>query len=428
METERHSGRTPWLFPLFFVLVAIASFDFLMSVDYVERKDQTTEAKLEESISRTESGNAVRQAALLALLVTAGAVVFQERKRIVVRSGLAATVLLFTVWACASILWSHDAPLTIRRVAILCILLLTSLAMGARFSTDSILRFGFWAGAVTIAVGLATELALGTFQPWDPEYRFAGIMNPIFQGAHCGMTALCALALQRTSSRRFLYLVIAALALVFMLLTRSRGPIGATAVAIVVYGSLTSPGVRRAAQLGLVALVLVLPFTSARQDLLVGTHSAMLAGRSIELGYEMQGRDALWTECMKYVSRRPLLGYGYDSFWTRDVTFAVTDASGFTSQHTHNAFLDLTLGVGLPGMGVFVAIIAIAMLQLQNLFRSSGNHCYACAAALVVLYAIHNIFVSVQLAVQLQTLVVTALVMKVAFANKATDSEDAAYG
>ena len=63
-----------WLGLVLFILCAVASFEWHMSVDYLERKEQSIEAKLEESIERTESGNGSRQAALTLLdsLVTSG--------------------------------------------------------------------------------------------------------------------------------------------------------------------------------------------------------------------------------------------------------------------------------------------------------------------------------------------------------------------
>ena len=34
-----------------------------------------------------------------------------------------------------------------------------------------------------LIVGVGTELALGTFRPWSPDYRFAGTVHPNSQGA-----------------------------------------------------------------------------------------------------------------------------------------------------------------------------------------------------------------------------------------------------
>jgi O-antigen ligase len=124
----------------------------------------------------------------------------------------------------------------------------------------------------------------------------------------------------------------------------------------------------------------------------------------------------------------------------------VTDASGFTSQHTHNAFLDLLLGTGIPGAVTYVLIVILGMrilfslwwgkmgrfpisggsitraeaLRARDATEEAGNgeasrFFYASCLALLVLYAIHNLFVSVHLAVQLQTFIVLVILAKLGF-------------
>ena len=417
-DTSFSAPRTPWAaYAFILVILGAASFDFLMSVHYVERKDQTIEAKLEESVELTEAGNVKRQAALLVLgAVSVASLLRRGRNPLRFRGAVPALLLFFVAWAWASVLWSYDEALTFRRVVILSILLIAALAAAERFTFRDIILLAFVSGCATIVIGLAAELALGMFRPWDPDYRFAGVMNPIFQGAHCGMAAVAALALARQYKKhRPLYLAAALVAILFMLLTRSRGPAGATLAALVVYGWAVRPAFRKTAVLGAATVVAVLAFPSMRQGFFSTTEDALLFGRTVDSAYEMQGRDALWRECLTFAARRPVLGYGYDGFWTRDFTFAVTDASGFTSQHTHNAFLDLLLGVGLPGVLAYAAILILAIKQSAAKYRQSRNACHAAALSLLILYVIHNLFVSVQLASQLQSFVVLAIIMKLAF-------------
>jgi len=93
----------------------------------------------------------------------------------------------------------------------------------------------------------------------------------------------------------------------------------------------------------------------------------------------------------------------------------VTDASGFTSQHTHNALLDLLLGIGIPGALAYALIVLIAMKSLLVLFKESHSVYHAGALALLIPYALHNFFVSVHLAAQLQTFVALMIIAKVGF-------------
>ena len=426
---EMPQTKTPWgVFLFLLAIFAAASFDPFQSVDYVSRRDKSVDVRLEESIQRTEAGNVQRRIALCLLGGFSVAILMQQsrnrvggwtagsRLRVGMKGALGFLILFFLVWASASTLWSYDAGLTLRRIAILGFLCLGALAMARRFSFRDIILFTFLAGCVTIVAGLACEFALGTFQPGDPEYRFAGFMNPIFQGAHSGMTVIAALALAHTSRRARAFWLLAALAaFLTMLLTRSRGPAGATLVAAVLYGCLMFPRFRTVTAFLLVGLAIVFTFPSLRNGLLARGEDAVLLGREVERGYEMQGRDALWKECLKFSAQRPMSGYGYDAFWTRDLTFAVTDASGFTSQHTHNAFLDLLLGTGIPGAVTYVLIVILGMRILFSLWRDAESADYASCLALLVLYAIHNLFVSVHLAVQLQTFIVLVILAKLGF-------------
>ena len=415
---EMPQTKAPWgVFLFLLAIFAAASFDPFESVDYVSRRDKSVEVRLEESIQRTEAGNVQRRIALCLLGGFSVAILMQQsRNRVGIKGALGFLILFFLVWASASTLWSYDAGLTFRRIVILGFLCLGALAMARRFSFRDIILFTFLAGCVTIVGGLACEFAVGTFQPGDTEYRFAGFMNPIFQGAHSGMTVIAALALAHTSRRaRAFWLRAALAAFLTMLLTRSRGPAGATLVAAVLYGCLMFPRFRTVTAFLLVGLAIVFAFPSLRNGLLARGEGAVLLGREVERGYEMQGRDALWKECLKFSAKRPISGYGYDAFWTRDLTFAVTDASGFTSQHTHNAFLDLLLGTGIPGAVTHVLIVILGMRILFSLWRDAQSADYASCLALLVLYAIHNLFVSVHLAVQLQTFIVLVILAKLGF-------------
>ena len=418
--------RLPWgVFVFLLAVFAVASFDPLLSVDYVTRRDKTVEERLEASIERTEAGNMARRVALSTLGgVALVSLLRRNRNRLSANGALGALILFFLAWTALSILWSHDQALTVRRVVLLGMLCLGALAAAERFSFREIVYFAFLAGGTALLGGLLCEIGLGTLRPFDPEYRFAGLMNPIFTGAHCGMTVIAALALARAAGRaRGLYILVAVTAFLFMSLTRSRGPAGATVVAVLVYWALAWPKFRKTAVFMLALIAIVFAFPSVRTTITGSAEDALLFGRQVDRGYEMQGRDALWAECIKFSAQKPVLGYGYDAFWTRDFTFAVTDASGFTSQHTHNAVLDLLLGVGIPGAVTYLLILFVAIKRLVVGLRVSHSIYYASALALIVLYALHNVFVSVHLAAQLQTFVILVILARLGFTSAEAPAE-----
>jgi exopolysaccharide production protein ExoQ len=77
----------------------------------------------------------------------------------------------------------------------------------------------------------------------------------------------------------------------------------------------------------------------------------------------LTGRTALWSVVTSLIRNRPFLGYGYRSMWGPTDTYRIladeqTGGWGVTS--AHNSYLEVTLELGLIGMGVMVAILFVA--------------------------------------------------------------------
>jgi O-antigen ligase len=65
------------------------------------------------------------------------------------------------------------------------------------------------------------------------------------------------------------------------------------------------------------------------------------------------GRTDIWTFAFEYVMRRPITGYGFSSFWgTEQVMYGLGEIATWATSATdaHNAYLNLALTVGLPGL------------------------------------------------------------------------------
>ena len=73
----------------------------------------------------------------------------------------------------------------------------------------------------------------------------------------------------------------------------------------------------------------------------------------------LTGRTPLWEFCVFMAQKKPLLGYGYGAFWlgsegpSSEVWREVN--MGTDSNHCHNGFLEVILGVG--GIGLFILLI-----------------------------------------------------------------------
>jgi exopolysaccharide production protein ExoQ len=76
-------------------------------------------------------------------------------------------------------------------------------------------------------------------------------------------------------------------------------------------------------------------------------------------------RTVIWSAVWDAISARPLLGYGYEAFWTGLVgpSHTVVLASGWDVSQAQSGFLDLWLQLGLPGL---IALLAMILGGLTN--------------------------------------------------------------
>jgi exopolysaccharide production protein ExoQ len=94
-------------------------------------------------------------------------------------------------------------------------------------------------------------------------------------------------------------------------------------------------------------------------------------GRDTSSASTFTGRLPVWKEGLKYFWEQPLIGYGYDSFWTPQRFLKVAQASEFAVADFHNGYLNLLIGLGIPGLTVGILILALATAKLHALSKVS---------------------------------------------------------
>ncbi|TFV71398.1 O-antigen ligase family protein [Bradyrhizobium frederickii] len=95
--------------------------------------------------------------------------------------------------------------------------------------------------------------------------------------------------------------------------------------------------------------------------------------RLLPLDPTFTGRSAIWEFALAAVAEKPIVGHGYAAFWD-DVTARQTaqGAEWATSAaHSHNSYLDLAVGIGLPGLLLVIMVFVLA--PLGN-FQSAQAH------------------------------------------------------
>ena len=78
----------------------------------------------------------------------------------------------------------------------------------------------------------------------------------------------------------------------------------------------------------------------------------------------LTGRTGIWTEVLRIIDEKPLLGWGYKAMWVKDdpTTVQVDERNGgWGVPSAHNALLEVTLELGLLGLTVILIILGDAL-------------------------------------------------------------------
>ena len=277
---------------------------------------------------------------------------------------IALPLLGYVLWCCASVAWSVEPGMGLKRVVTLLCFFLCALGIGRRFSMRDLAWIMFVIIASYFAIGLGAELALGTLRPWQSGHRFAGTLHPNSQAAHLSMMCLAAFALAsgETKWRKLLY-VLFAVGLVFVALTRSRTNLAGAVIAFGAIAALRSSfkfklaAVYFGALAGGTGLLLLM---LAGQDPLTQLLEAAMLGRNDDIT-ALSGRSSIWPICWEFIDERPWLGYGYGSFWTLARIELFLDELQFSIFEAHNGYLELLLGTGVIGCVLYVTLMGASL-------------------------------------------------------------------
>ncbi|MGB6509916.1 MAG: O-antigen ligase family protein, partial [Xanthobacteraceae bacterium] len=77
----------------------------------------------------------------------------------------------------------------------------------------------------------------------------------------------------------------------------------------------------------------------------------------------LTGRTELWRIVLGMIWDKPLLGWGYSAMWLQDdtITIAISSAVGWAVPQAHNAVLEVTLGLGVVGLAIVIAFVAVSV-------------------------------------------------------------------
>ena len=107
-------------------------------------------------------------------------------------------------------------------------------------------------------------------------------------------------------------------------------------------------------------------------------------GRFDETSYSLTGRIPLWRECLEFVWKRPIRGYGYGSFWSLGNVDTISGSQGWQIAGGHSVFIELLLNVGAIGLATVLGLFTVAWKQTKRCWVLSRKIEYAFVGSVLV--------------------------------------------
>lgn len=342
------------------------------------------EINVDDTIEKIETGGIRRPIALFSLGVFAVmTLLYRKRNRLRVNKLLGWLIFFYLLWAISSILWSDSIWLTVRRVMILVLLSIGALAIAERLSLRETAALVLFICTITLLTSIVAERAANTFLPFESSWRFSGVIHPIHQGWNCSLLAITTLVFYKsTDRRRAVYIGISLVALLFLLLTKSRMAFAATVVGAGVYWSLVLPKSYKVAFVFSLVILVCLMALTLEDKILTYVREAVTLGRGLEGKASVStltGRIPLWNECLCYWAKRPLLGYGYNAFLNPHRLRTISHEIGWVPGSLHSGYIETLLGLGSVGAGTLVLILLLALKNSISLSKRNSEYAFVVA-------------------------------------------------
>ncbi len=330
----------------------------------------------------------------LLLLGGLGCLIAARRRPFRIRGTLGIALVAYCGWSVASMGWSADVPLTLRRVSVFACFTVGACGLGRLFTLRQLCVIGTSVAGLYLLIGFGDELYQGFFQPGSADYRFTGHVHPNLQASFCAVMCLGALCLMDRPGRlRMVLAALAALAFLFLLLTKSRTSVIALFAGCAVIAAQRLSARQRLA-VGLCAAWLV--GTAVLAASIGGFDVPQIAERTLLINrtddaISLTGRVPLWEHLIGIVDDRILIGFGYGSFWTPQHIHSASAVVGTGISHAHCAYLEIVLNLGLVGLATYLIAIGAGLRGALAGCRASAEAGMLFLASLLAFAVVHAV-------------------------------------
>lgn len=210
-----------------------------------------------------------------------------------------------------------------------------------------------WIGVFTIA-----EAVHADYDPFEPEHAGSWrgqLTHKNIAGAMMGVLAIIGIYALR-SGQRLIGIALLFGAVVFLWFTRSKTSFGLLPFAIMVgflVEWLRNPILRAGLLIGPIASLNLLTLGSTLDPTIRAFNQAFIKDPSFT------GRFDIWRFAFERLVERPWTGFGFEGFWLSDLVKNAESRLELAWQpqnivHGHNAYLDVALTLGIPGLIITV--------------------------------------------------------------------------
>lgn len=286
--------------------------------------------------------------------------------------------------------WSHDPSLSIRRSLLLVLTAVIGLVLGLKYSVREIARMLGAASAIHLCL-VCVFMVVAPHMVWSYSEGHALRGLTTHKNVFGFQAGLAFLVFMLVPFRRLSLLrwPLMAMAGTMLVLSRSSGSLIST-VAAVACLPLLLPMRYRGAQR--IALGLVTGTIGLGSFALLAMNQQIIP-QLMSKDATLTGRTDLWVLIEQTIAQRPLLGYGYDSFWTglQGDSLRIIRTVGWLVPTAHNGYLDLLLGIGYVGALLFLPLVLQAVGRALNFVAHGDDLARYMPAAFLIFWLVYNL-------------------------------------
>jgi exopolysaccharide production protein ExoQ len=373
--------RTQWLI---FVACAAALFVFSYGSEYtwsaVQRAwSEGFGAQLDAVVKQSAAGNRYRQVAAVALGLLGACAMISRRHAAELRpvGALGGLLTAYLALLILSVGWADEPQLTLRRSIAFTLVLVAVAGMVRLLPRDALVSFALFGSAAYVLIAIAAESASGAIHPLAPEYRFSGVYHPNTLGSFAAILVMAATCSDRRKVRPSLLAAAVVGGAIVILLTRSRSAVAGLVVALAIRWLVAARLSRTVFAFAVCAWIACIAFLTFGEATGPAILDAFLAGRTDSDVETLSGRTALWDELLRHVSQRPVLGYGFGSFWDARHIQEIFLALRWPVTDAHSTYIQQLLDIGLIGLTLYLLVIVAAVRRAIRGLRETGDGTYA---------------------------------------------------